>query len=169
MRRSPAVPERRLRAGAVAGALLLAVPALAACGSGSGAASGSGSGSSSESADARLAQAGTTVQQQMTQYEAAAQKCKSESSPIVCLEKADRTLGGQVHDYANVLAVGHGFTAPESSLSAARNAAQLLANSLEILGDAEPTQANYDQVLNTYNVNSAIAQLQSAVTKLSSH
>ena len=47
-----------------------------------------------------------------------------------------------------------------------RNAAQTLANSLEILGDAQPTQANYDQVLNTFNVNSAITQLQGDVTTL---
>ena len=37
---------------------------------------------------------------------------------------------------------------------------------MEILGDAQPTQSNYDQVLNTFNVNGAIAQLQHAATKL---
>ena len=46
-----------------------------------------------------------------------------------------------------------------------RTQAQTLANSLEILGDAQPTQANYDQVLNTFNVNAAITQLQGAVRK----
>ena len=65
-----------------------------------------------------------------------------------------------------MLAVGHGFTAPPADLTAARNPAQTLANSLEILGDAQPTQANYDQVLNTFNVNAAIGQLQSAVRKV---
>ena len=83
----------------------------------------------------------------------------------MCLEAADRTLGGQIHAYANVLAVGHGFTAPRADLTDARNTAQTLANSLEILGDAQPTQANYNQVLNTFNVNSAISQLQGAVRK----
>jgi hypothetical protein len=82
---------------------------------------------------------------------------------VVCLEAADRKLGGQIHTYANVLAVGHGFTPPPADLTAARNKAQTLANSLEILGDAQPTQANYDQVRNTFNVNAAIGQLQSAV------
>ncbi len=146
-------------------ALGVALPVLAACGSGTGA----GSSSSSESPDARLANAGTTVQKHITTYLATAQQCTRASSPVVCLEKADRTLGGQIHDYANVLAVGHGFSAPAADLSAARNAAQLLANSLEILGDAEPTQANYDQVLNTFNVNTAISTLKSAVATLQAH
>ena len=74
-------------------------------------------------------------------------------------------LGGQIHTYANVLAVGHGFTTPRGDLTAARNEAQTLANSLEILGDAQPTQANYNQVLNTFNVGSAISQLQRAVRR----
>ena len=34
--------------------------------------------------------------------------CVRKPNPVVCLEAADRTLGGQIHDYANVLAVGHG-------------------------------------------------------------
>ncbi len=67
-----------------------------------------------------------------------------------------------------MLAVGRGFSAPATELSDARNAAQTLANSLEILGDAEPTQANYDQVLNSFNVNSAISSLQAIVTKVQS-
>jgi hypothetical protein len=160
--------EQRLRRGAALVAVTLAVPALAACGAGSGSGSGAPSGSSPESANARLANAGTTVQTAMTQYLSTGQQCKAAQSPVVCLEKADRTLGGEIHDYANVLAVGHGFSAPASELSAARNAAQTLANSLEILGDAEPTQANYDQVLNSFNVNGAISSLQAVVTKVQS-
>ncbi len=84
----------------------------------------------------------------------------------MCLEAADRTLGGQIHTYANLLAVGHGFTVPRSDLTAVRNSAQTLANSLEILGDAQPTQANYDQVRNTFDVDSAIGQLKGAVATL---
>jgi len=56
--------------------------------------------------------------------------------------------------------------AAASTLASARNNAQTLANSLEILGDAQPTQANYDQVLNTFDVNGALSQLRSAVTTL---
>ena len=102
----------------------------------------------------------------MTSYLAAVGGCAKESSPVVCLETADRKLGGQIHTYANLLATGHGFSAPQADITTARDAAQTLANSLEILGDAQPTQANYNQVLNTFNVNSAITELQSDVTKL---
>jgi hypothetical protein len=138
---------------------------VASCGTGGGSGSGS-SGSGSASADATLHRAGTVVQRDMTAYQAAAQKCQSESSPVVCVEGADRALGGQIHTYANLLAVGRGFTAPAGVLATARNDAQMLANSLEILGDAQPTQANYDKVLNTFDVNGAIDQLRQAVTRL---
>ncbi len=142
-------------------ALAPLVVLLAACASG-----GSGSGGSSQSADASLDGAGGTVQSAMTHYLAAVRGCKDQSNPVVCLEAQDVELGNKIHTYANLLAVGHGFTAPQADVSAARNAAQTLANSLEILGDAQPTQANYDQVLNTFNVNAAITQLQGDVTKL---
>jgi hypothetical protein len=85
---------------------------------------------------------------------------------VVCLEHADLTLGNQIHDYANMLAVGKGFNAPQNDIVNARNSAQTLANSLEILGDAQPTQANYNQVLNTFDLNGAIAQLRADVQKL---
>jgi hypothetical protein len=113
-----------------------------------------------------LASADSAVLDHMSHYVAQANACKTRSSPVVCLEAADRTLGGQIHDYANLLAVGKGFSVPPADLTAARNQAQTLANSLEILGDAQPTQQNYDQVLNTFSVPSAISQLRSAVSKL---
>jgi hypothetical protein len=99
-------------------------------------------------------------------YKARANTCKTASNPVVCLEAADRTLGGQIHEYANLLATGRGFSAPQADLLDARNAAQTLANSMEILGDAQPTQSNYTQVLNTFNVNAAIGQLRGAAQKL---
>ncbi len=149
----------RLNRGALWGLALLSL-VLVSCSSGSG--SGSG-GASSASSDAQLKTAGATVLQEMTKYLSKSATCKSASSPVVCVEAADRTLGDQIHTYANLLAVGHGFSPPPADLSAARNAAQTLANSLEILGDAQPTQANYDQVLNTFNIASAITQLQGDV------
>jgi hypothetical protein len=139
---------------------LLALPlALAACSSGPG----SGGSASSNSS---LQGEGATVLSQMTAYESKAAACKSASSPVVCIEHADVTLGNQIHDYANKLAVGKGFTAPQNDIVSARNSAQTLANSLEILGDAQPTQSNYDQVLNTFDLNGAIAQLRRDVQKL---
>ena len=137
---------------------------LAACGSGSGGSGGSAG--SQQSPDARLKLAGVTVLAQMASYQVAAHRCASQPNSVVCLEAADRMLGGQIHTYANVLAVGHGFSAPPNDLTAARNDAQTLANSLEILGDAQPTQANYDQVLNDFDVNAAVHKLQNAVTQV---
>jgi len=118
------------------------------------------------SPDITLKLAGVTLLAQVGAYQLTSNRCASQANPVVCLEAADRTLGGQIHTYANVLAVGHGFTPPPADLTAARNKAQTLANSLEILGDAQPTQANYDQVRNTFDVNTAIGQLQSAVRKV---
>ncbi len=144
----------------ITGLALLSLPlVLAACSSGSGP-GGSGSANSGLQGD------GAKVLSQMTTYASKAASCKSASSPVVCLEHADLTLGNQIHDYANMLAVGKGFNAPQNDIVSARNSAQTLANSLEILGDAQPTQANYNQVLNTFNLNGAIAQLRAEVQKL---
>ncbi len=135
---------------------------LAGCSSGSG---GSGAGSP-PSANGSLMSANSTVRSAMTSYLADVGGCAKQSKPVVCVEAADHKLGNQIHAYANLLAVGHGFTAPPADLSTTRDAAQTLADSLEILGHAQPTRANYDQVLNTFNVDSAITRLQSDVTNL---
>ena len=132
---------------------------MAGCGSGPG-------GSIADSPDSSLKNADAAVQMAMTTYLGKVPGCKAAASPVVCLETADRKLGGQIHAYANLLAVGHGFTAPTADLTTARNAAQTLANSLEILGDAQPSQSNYDKVLNTFDLNSAIGQLKTDVSNL---
>jgi hypothetical protein len=139
--------------------------ALAACSSGPAGPSGS----SGVAPDTKLKEAGATVLRQIAGYQQVTQRCASKPRPVVCVEAIDRTLGGQVHTYANVLAVGHGFSAPAADLTSARNSAQTLANSLEILGDAQPTQANYDEVLNTFDLNGAIGQLKSAATTVDAH
>jgi hypothetical protein len=152
--------------------VLAALPlALAACssspGSGSSAPGSSAPGSTASStSNSSLQSADTKLLTNIGDYESKASACKTASSSVVCLEKADVDLGNEVHTYANLLAVGKGFTAPQSDVLAARNDAQTLANSLEILGDAQPTQSNYNQVLNTYNLNGAIDALRSAVSKL---
>ncbi len=149
-------------------ALTLLPVALAACSSGPAHPSGSGSNapSSTTTSSAQLRNDDTTVLANLTTYLAKANACKSQSSPVVCLEAADRALGGQIHDYANKLAGGRGYGAGTADVTAARNSAQVLANSMEILGDAQPSQANYDQVLNTFNVDDAIASFQKAVAKV---
>ena len=141
---------------------LAALPlVLAACGS-----SPASGGGSSTSTDASLQKAGSNLLTNLRTYQAHAERCKTASNPVVCLEAADRALGGQIHNYANLLAAGHGFHAPQAELLDTRNAGQTLANSMEILGDAQPTQSNYNQVLNTFNVDAAIAQLQRAASKV---
>jgi len=142
-------------------ALVPLVLVLAGCSSGGG-----GSDGSTTSPDASLRSAGVTVQSAMSSYLTEVGGCAKQSSPVVCLEAADHKLGNAIHSYANLLATGHGLTAPRADQTTTLNEAQLLANSLEILGDAQPTQANYNQVLNTFNVKSAITQLQGDVTTL---
>jgi hypothetical protein len=143
-------------------ALMPLVLVLAGCSSG-----GSGSGATTTtSPDASLRGADATVQSSLKTYLTDVGGCAKQSTPVVCLEAADHKLGDAIHTYANVLATGHAFTAPRADQTTTLNEAQLLANSLEILGDAQPSQANYNQVLNTFNVNSAITQLQGDVTTL---
>jgi hypothetical protein len=148
------------------------VVALAGCSSGgSGSPSSKGSttaGTTPQQADAALKGAGQSVQSAMQLYLAAVGGCAQKPSPVVCLEAADHTLGDKIHAYANLLARHEPFTAPRADVTSALNSAQTLANSLEILGDAQPTQANYNQVLNTFNVSSAITALQGDVTTLAS-
>jgi hypothetical protein len=150
-------------------ALVPLVVALAGCSSGGGSAAPSGGTTSSttpQEADAALKGAGASVQSAMQLYLTAVGGCAQKPSPVACLEAADHTLGDKIHAYANLLARHEPFTAPQTDVTAALNSAQTLANSLEILGDAQPTQANYNQVLNTFNVNAAITALQGDVSTL---
>jgi hypothetical protein len=141
------------------------VLALVLTGCSSGAGRGTGS-TTPPSANASLKSAGKAVQAAMSTYLTQIDKCAAQSNPVVCLEAADHTLGDKIHDYANVLAGHRQFKAPQAERTTTLNAAQTLANSLEILGDAQPTQANYTQVLNTFDISSAITQLQGDVTTL---
>ncbi len=157
----PGGRARRLWRAGVLAWLVLASLLLAAC------SSGGGNTSAPPSADGRLTSADAAVQDALSGYRhTVATSCKAAPSAVVCLEKADRDLGAKVHDYANVLAVGRGFTPPVADLTAARNDAQTLANSLEILGDAQPNQANYDHVRNTFDVDAAIGRLHRSVAAL---
>ena len=117
-------------------------------------------------ADVAVKSAGENVQSAMQLYLAAVGGCAQKPSPVVCLEAADHTLGDKIHAYANLLARHEPFTAPRGDVTSALNSAQTLANSLEILGDAQPTQANYNQVQNTFNITAAITALQGDVSTL---
>ena len=162
------VPCRATAVAALAGMAL----AVASCSSGPARTTGhvgSNARSAALAPDTRLKQAGVSLLSRIGAYSLTTTHCTTQPSPVVCVEAADRTLGGQVHTYANLLAVGRGFHAPASDLTAARISAQTLANSLEILGDAQPTQSNYNQVLNTFDLNGALGQLKSAVATLDAH
>jgi hypothetical protein len=162
------VRRRAMAVVALAGMAL----AVASCSSGPAhtrGSAGSSAGSAALPPDTRLKLAGVRVLSRIGAYSLTTRHCPTQPSPVVCVEAADRTLGGQVHTYANLLAVGRGFHAPANALTAARNSAQTLANSLEILGDAQPTQSNYNQVLNTFDLNGALEQLKSAVATLNAH
>ena len=66
------------------------------------------------SPEASLKSNDSTVQSAMQKYLTDVAGCATTSSPVVCLEKADKTLGDKIHAYANVLAVGRGFPVPAS-------------------------------------------------------
>ena len=145
--------------------LVLAL-ALAGCSSGGGGPGGSAGTTTPAQADATVQSGGKTVQSAMHGYLTDVAGCANMSSPVVCLEAADRTLGDKIHAYANLLARHQRAAASGADLTKALNSSQILANSLEILGEAQPTQANYNQVLNTFNIDAAITQLQGDVTTL---
>jgi hypothetical protein len=151
-------------------ALVPLVVALAGCSSGGGGSPASArsntAGTTPQQADAALEKADKTVRSAMQVYLTGAAGCARKASPVVCLEAADHTLGDKIHSYANLLARPEPFTASRADVTTALDSAQTLANSLEILGDAQPTQANYDQVLNTFNINAAITTLRGDVTTL---
>ena len=106
------VGARIVRRARLAPVLVPLALVLAACGSGSGGSEGT---AGSQSPDARLKVAGVSVLAQIASYQLAAHRCASQPNSVVCLEAADRMLGGQIHTYANVLAVGHGFTTPRAT------------------------------------------------------
>jgi hypothetical protein len=57
-------------------------------------------------------------------------------------------------------------TCSRSGTGSTRRRRTSSANSTEILGDAQPTQSNYEQVLNTVNADAAIGRLQRAASNL---
>jgi hypothetical protein len=100
---------------------------------------------------------------EISTYRAAVQGCGSQTT---CIEKADRTLGDQLHLYANYVGTLKQAGGASKVVSNALNTAQVTANTFEILGDAQPTAANYRQVLHNFNVQSQLDKLTSAINAL---
>ncbi len=114
----------------------------------------------------KVSSANTKVLQQIATYRSSASACHSKRQPTVCVEAADRKLGDQIHVYANYVGslkqTGH----TGKAIATALNTSQFTANTLEILGDAEPTAANYNQVLHNFNLTNQLAKQESAVNGL---
>jgi hypothetical protein len=53
-------------------------------------------------------------------------------------------------------------------VSTALNTAQVTANTFEILGDAQPTHANYNQVLHHFDLQGQLGKLKTAINNLAS-
>jgi hypothetical protein len=141
-------------------AVLVGAVALSGCG---GSSSGGGSTGGSPS-NSKVSAAGTTALNDLAHYQATAAAC---GTKITCIETADRTAGNQIHTYANTLGeLSSGKTSTKAS-DLALDAAQSLANSFEILGDAQATQANYDKVMGTFNLPKAIDTLKTDIRAVS--
>jgi len=114
----------------------------------------------------QLISAGQTAIGVLDTYTSSSRACPSKSQPTICLESADRIAGNAVHTYANLVGQLTERVAPTKDVTQTLSAAQDLANSFEILGDAEPTQANYNQVLGHFNMSFAVASLKVDIEKL---
>ena len=97
--------------------------------------SGSSTPTTTAISGARLTNEDGTLLTDLTTYLSKADACKSQPSPVVCLEAADRTLGRQIHDYANKLAGGGSFGAKAADVTAPERRPDA-GEQLEILGDA---------------------------------
>jgi hypothetical protein len=107
--------------------------------------------------------ANATALRQIDAYNTSRQHC---GSNITCIEKADRTMGDGIHVYANYLGSLSQSGAAGKIVGTALNTAQVTANTFEILGDAQPTQANYNQVLAHFNLQGQVNKLTKAINDL---
>jgi hypothetical protein len=113
----------------------------------------------------KVSGANTTALRQIDAYNSAVQNC---GTNIVCVEKADRTLGDQIHVYANYIGSLSQTGGAGKVVSTALNTAQVTANTFEILGDAQPTHANYNQVLHHFDLQGQLGKLKTAINNLAS-
>jgi hypothetical protein len=114
----------------------------------------------------KVSTANTTVLTQVSTYETAASACHSKPKPIVCVETADRTLGDQIHVYANYIGSLKQTGRAGKVLANTLNTSQFTANTFEIIGDAQPTAANYNQVLHHFSLPNQLSKMRTAVNAL---
>jgi hypothetical protein len=102
----------------------------------------------------------------LNHFARAMSSCQQSAHTVSCTESAERTFGGQLHTYANLLASGGNFGRAEPDATKALFLSQSNANTFEILGDAGPTPADYDRVLHHVDLQVNLNQLENALNKI---
>jgi hypothetical protein len=157
------VRRRRLIAGGAAAVLVGVVVLIVVLVSGGSNPAPSGFGAANPGQATKASGANATALRQIDIYNAAVQKC---GSKVVCVEAADRKLGDAIHVYANYLGSLSQSGGAGNTVRTALNTAQVTANTFEILGDAQPTQANYNQVLGHFDLPGQVSKLTKAINDL---
>jgi hypothetical protein len=116
--------------------------------------------------DATIAKADRTALTQVSHYDTATRSCHSATHPAACEEKADRTLGDQIHAYANLVGSEDAPGIAATDVNGARNAAQSSANRLENIGDAAQTSAAYTKTARAIHLSNSLAALEAAIGQL---
>jgi hypothetical protein len=163
---APAVMAARRQRLIVGGAVVLVAAVVAivlVLMSGGSSSSPSGFKTTNPGQSAKVAGKNATALSQIGVWKTAVQSC---GSKITCVEKADRTLGDQLHVYANYVGSLHQVGAAGKIINNTLNTSQVTANTFEILGDAQPTQANYNQVLHHFNLNGQVDKMTTAINNL---
>jgi hypothetical protein len=153
--------QRLVVGGAGLGAIAVVVVIIVVVSGGSTAPSGFTNANPGQST--KVAGMNATALSQISAYKVKAQNCKAN---IVCLETANRKLGDQIHLYANYVGSLSQKGAAGKVVANTLNVSQVTANTLEILGDAQPTKANYDLVLHHFDLAGQIDKLTSAINSL---
>jgi hypothetical protein len=157
------VQRRRLIVGGAVVAVAVVVIVIVVLVSGGSTPAPSGFSAANPGQSTKASGANATALRQIDTYNNSISHC---GSNIVCVEKADRTLGDAIHVYANYLGSLKQTGAAGRIVANALNTSQITANTFEILGDAQPTQANYNQVLHRFDLQGQVNKLTKAINDL---
>jgi hypothetical protein len=163
---APAVVAAQRQRLIIGGAVLVVAAVVAivlVVTSGGGTPSPSGFAKANPGQSTKVAGANATALRQIGVWKTAVQNCRFN---IVCVEKADRTLGDQIHVYANYVGSLHQSGAAGKIVNNTLNTSQITANTFEILGDAQPTKANYNRVLHHFDLLGQVDKMTTAVNNL---
>lgn len=155
-------PRTRLIAAGVGAVVVLVVVLVLVLGDGNGPSS-NGKTLGAINNTARLTSANNTALNQLHYYQGQVTACKAS---INCIEAADRTIGNQIHTYANYVGTVKATGSNQKVVQDALNTAQVTANIFEVLGDAQPTQSNYNKVLHHFDLTNQVQKLETAIQNL---